>query len=81
MTIPERTSTSSGGSTTALSEAGAKCRCRLRDILNASTGMGNLWAIAHETMHNFGFGYTHEMNRLDDLVQEQTGLFPMVSGG
>jgi len=33
------------------------------------------WAIAHEMLHNFGFGHTHEMNRVDAAVQEQMDLF------
>jgi hypothetical protein len=33
------------------------------------------WAIAHETLHNFGFGHGHEMNRIDAAVQEQMDFF------
>jgi hypothetical protein len=33
------------------------------------------WSMAHETLHNFGFGHTHEMYRLDDAVQEQMDFF------
>jgi len=33
------------------------------------------WAIAHEMLHCFGYGHTHEMNRLDNLVQERMEYF------
>jgi hypothetical protein len=33
------------------------------------------WAITHETLHNFGFGHTHEMKRIDAAVQEQMDFF------
>ena len=33
------------------------------------------WAIAHEMLHNFGYGHTHEMDRLDRDVQERVAQF------
>ena len=33
------------------------------------------WAIRHEMLHNFGYGHTHEMNRLDRDVQERMEQF------
>jgi hypothetical protein len=33
------------------------------------------WAIAHEMLHNFGYGHTHEMDRLDRDVQERMDHF------
>ena len=33
------------------------------------------WAIAHEMLHNFGYGHTHEMDRLDKDVQERMDHF------
>ena len=33
------------------------------------------WAIAHEMLHSFGYGHTHEMDRLDRDVQERMDQF------
>lgn len=33
------------------------------------------WAIAHEMLHSFGYGHTHEMDRLDRSVQQQMAEF------
>jgi len=33
------------------------------------------WALAHEMLHNFGYGHSREMNRLDHDVQEQMARF------
>ena len=53
------------------------------DWTNSPAGMvaaelnwySHTWSMAHETLHNFGFGHTHEMYRLDDAVQEQMDFF------
>lgn len=47
----------------------------IRGYLECTNWFSHTWAIAHETLHNFGFGHTHEMNRLDDAVQEQMDFF------
>ncbi len=33
------------------------------------------WAIAHEMLHSFGYGHTHEMDRLDHDVQQRMVQF------
>ena len=33
------------------------------------------WAIAHEMLHSFNYGHTHEMDRLDHDVQERMTQF------
>lgn len=33
------------------------------------------WAIAHEMLHSFGYGHTHEMDRLDRDVQRRMSRF------
>ncbi len=45
------------------------------EYLQSLDWYGHPWALAHETLHNFGFGHTHEMNRVDAAVQEQMDFF------
>lgn len=42
---------------------------------NSRDWFSHPWAIAHEMLHNFGYGHTHEMNRLDRDVQERMEHF------
>lgn len=47
----------------------------IKGYLDWPNWYSHTWAIAHETLHNFGFGHTHEMSRLDNAVQERMDFF------
>ena len=45
------------------------------EYLDCRDWFSHPWAIAHEMLHNFGYGHSREMNRLDHDVQEQMARF------
>lgn len=47
----------------------------ISDYFDSRDWFGHTWAITHEMLHNFGYGHTHEMDRLDRDVQERMEQF------
>ncbi len=43
--------------------------------LNCRDWFNHPWALAHEMLHTFGYGHTHEMDRLDREIQERMEYF------